>query len=494
MTPAKSQLFRLDEQPEVFFSDTARSRAVNYEVNRGRARAVARGLYTRNLSDPIEDVLRRNWTSVAAGYFPGAVIVDRTALEFQPAVDGSVTLSSTRRRDVELPGLRLRARAGAAAVDGDVPWMGENLFMSSRARAFLENMRPSRARSGVPRTLSQAELEEKLDAFAASRPEELNRLRDEARRLAPQLEAVDEFSRLDELIGALLGTRDGQLESPRGRARAAGLPYDKQRVVRFEQLQRYLLASAPAPAPATIVEHPSHELSTFAFFEAYFSNFIEGTEFTVEEAERIVFDHLIPEQRPADAHDILGTYHLVSDPAERRRAPDSADDLVEILKSQHGVLLAARPDLGPGEWKRKPNRAGPTVFVAPDHVEGTLRQGFSYYDSLPSGLPRAIFATFLVSEVHPFADGNGRIARVLMNSELSAAKEQRLIVTTASRDDYLHALRGMTHNANARSLVRVLEALQQTAHGIDCSSRQAAELDLLRRGAFSPRDPDAVRG
>jgi fido (protein-threonine AMPylation protein) len=33
---------------------------------------------------------------------------------------------------------------------------------------------------------------------------------------------------------------------------------------------------------------------------------------------------------------------------------------------------------------------------------------------------------FLISEVHPFADGNGRIARIMMNAELVAAGEERI--------------------------------------------------------------------
>jgi len=123
-------------------------------------------------------------------------------------------------------------------------------------------------------------------------------------------------------------------------------------------------------------------------------------------------------------------------------------------------MLAERPEIGPGEFKIEPNRAGYAEFVAPDLVEGTLREGYRYLDSLPSGFHRAVFAMFLVSEVHPFADGNGRVARILMNSELSAVGEQRILVPIASRDDYLQALRGMTHNRNASSLVRVMAALQ----------------------------------
>ena len=485
MPSVNSRSFVLEEQPEVFFSSADTSRAVHAAVRAGRARQLARGVYTRDMQRPLEAIARQHWSPIAAGYFPGSVIVDRTAVEFAPAEDGSVTLAAPRRREVDLPGLRLRARAGAGPVEGDVRWMGDDIYMSSRPRAFLENVRPSRRRRGVARTLSPLELEEKLDEYAGGRQAELNRLRDQARALAPELNAEEEFTRLDELIGALYGTRKGELRSLRGRARRAGFPYDAKRLVRFEQLQRHLLTTALPHLEA----NAAHELSTFAFFESYFSNFIEGTEFTVEEAERIVFEGEIPRQRPQDAHDILGTYGLVADPKQRGRVPSSAEELVEILTSQHAAMLRDRPEIGPGQWKTEANRAGSTYFVDPELVEGTLREGFRFYDSLPPGFARACFAMFLVSEVHPFADGNGRSARLLMNSELTAASQQRIIVPTAARDDYLYALRGMTHNANAASFVTVMRALQQTSHEVDFSDRRTAELDLRRNGAFDETGP-----
>ena len=33
---------------------------------------------------------------------------------------------------------------------------------------------------------------------------------------------------------------------------------------------------------------------------------------------------------------------------------------------------------------------------------------------------------FLIAEVHPFADGNRRTARIMMNAELAAAGEERI--------------------------------------------------------------------
>jgi hypothetical protein len=475
--------FSLAEQPEVFFSTTQASRAIRARLQKGEVRQLGPRLYTKNLTDEPETVARRNWSRIAAGYFPGAVIADRTALESRPADDGSVTLAAKTKRELRVAGLRLRPRTGHGPIDGDTRWMGEDLYMSSQPRAFLENMRPSRAREGLPRTLRPDELEDRLDQLAQFRPAALNELRDAARALAAPLDAEEEFARLDQLIGALSGTRQGQLQTARGRARATGAPFDPARITRFEQLHQYL----QSVAPPTLGSNPEHELSRFAFYEAYFSNFIEGTEFTLEEAERIVFEHVVPPQRPKDAHDILGTYQLVSDPRQRVRVPRDADELVAILLSQHATMLAARPEVGPGSFKVDPNRAGSTYFVEPNLVEGTLREGFRFYEALPAGFHRAVFAMFLVSEVHPFADGNGRIARILMNSEFTAAGEQRIIVPIASRHDYLNALRGMTHNANASSYVRVMASLQALTAEAPFRDRESAELWLHRRGLL--RDP-----
>jgi len=157
-------------------------------------------------------------------------------------------------------------------------------------------------------------------------------------------------------------------------------------------------------------------------------------------------------------------------------------------------MLAERPDIGPGEWKQRSNHVGGREFVAPHLVEGTLREGYRYYASLPPGFARAAFAMFVVAEVHPFADGNGRTARLLMNSELSAAGGQRIVVRTRDRGDYLAALRGMTNDLNVPGYTAVLGALQQRTRATDYSSLHAAEQDLTDKGAFTDPDREPVFG
>ena len=50
---------------------------------------------------------------------------------------------------------------------------------------------------------------------------------------------------------------------------------------------------------------------------------------------------------------------------------------------------------------------------------------------------------FLVTEVHPFADGNGRVARIMMNAELAAAQQTRVLIPIVYRSNYLSSLRAL---------------------------------------------------
>jgi hypothetical protein len=448
----------------------------------GEIRHVAGRLYTKNLVDPLEDVLRRRVWDVAAGYFPGAVVVDRSAFELRPAAeDGSVFLCSHTRRVVRLPGVVLNCRRGAGPASGDQPFMGVELYLSSWPRRFLENMRPSRAREGTRRTLSPAEMEQQLQAVLVNQGEaELNRLRDEARGLAEEIDAVPESGRLAVTIGALLGTQPDRLTTASARTTRSGVGWDEDRLPLFDELMAALNAHVPVSRP----ERPAHMGAPFAFFEAYFSNFIEGTEFSLSEAEDIIFSGAIPADRPQDAHDIIGTYDLVSDPTARASAPGDVRSLEGIIGSAHARVLAARPEMAPGEYKTRANHFGQTEFVDPVLVRGTLARGTERYLALPPGFQRAVFAMFLVSEVHPFADGNGRVARVLTNAELTAAGQQRLIIPTVFRDDYLRALRAMSRDANATPLIRVLDRAQELCAQLDWTNVARAETQLLATHAF----------
>ncbi len=474
--------------PEVFVSNADLADAVSREVKLGRLRKLGSRLYTRNLKEPPERIVQRNLWPLVGAYLPGALISDRTALENRPAEDGSIFLVAEHKRDIKLPGVTLRPRKGPGPLESDLPFIA-GLRIASQARAFLENMRRSRARDGVARTFTKREIEERLDGMLRKGGESaLQRLRDEAREIAEKLGLQEEQQKLDVLIGTLLGTRGAPLESPVGLARVAGSPYDPERLDLFQRLFAELAGTAPITRLARATNGPA-----LPFFEAYFSNFIEGTEFAVDEAEDIIFNGKIPAERPEDAHDVLGTWKLVSDQNEMSRIPRNASELNVLLQSRHARIMEGRPDKGPGRFKADRNRAGSTLFVAPELVHGTLTQGFEIYQGLASPLQRAIFMMFLVSEVHPFADGNGRTARVMMNAELVAAGECRIIVPTIYRNNYLMSLKALSQNKITGALVRTMDFAQRYTAAVDFSEMNRARFILDRTHAFAdPNEADAA--
>lgn len=476
--------------PEVFVSTRDMSVAVSRAVAQGQLRQIGSKLYTKNLADAPEQIVRRHLWPLVASYVPDALIADRTAIENVPAADGSIFIISNRKREIALPGVTIRPRKGPPPVQGDQPFIA-SLHLSSMARAYLDNMAPSRRRKGeVSRTLSREEIETRLDDLIRRNGDHaINALRDDARRLAPQIGRDAEFEALDKLIGALLGTRDEPLVSPQAQARHAGVPFDPARLALFERLHRELRATAPVTRMAR--ERDASGRSTLAFFEAYFSNFIEGTEFDVGEAADIVFRNVIPRDRPADAHDILGTWRLVSDPFEMGRRPRDPASLFDLLKSRHATLMAARPDKNPGVFKREANRAGQTIFVDPDHVEGTLARGFELYHSLDTPFARAVYMMFLVAEVHPFTDGNGRIARIMMNAELVSAGEERIIIPTIFRSNYLSGLKALSNVDNPTTLVRTLDFAQKWVAAVTWTDLGATQVVLQGSNAFmDPAEAD----
>jgi Fic family protein len=147
--------------------------------------------------------------------------------------------------------------------------------------------------------------------------------------------------------------------------------------------------------------------------------------------------------------------------------PATADELIQILKRRHLTMLSERAeDVHAGQFKIQNNRAGNTEFVDHTLVEGTLRQGFKYYAALSDPMAKAIFMMFMVSEVHPFTDGNGRLSRIMGNAELFRSGQSRIIVPTVYREDYILSLKKMTNLKEPDTFIRVMDKLQHFSSNI----------------------------
>jgi len=489
--------------PEVFVSDRAGARAIGRMVRAGTARKIGPRLYTRNMRDAPEAVVVSSLWPIVALLAPGTVVSHRTAFENRAAPDGSVFLSGPYPRQIVLPGVTLRQVQGSGPVAGDMPYMG-TLHLASRPRAFLENLLPSRRREMVAKTVGRDGVEERLaEALRAGGEEALGRIRDEARALAPLLGLEEQYRILDGLVAALLRSRPARLATPVARAYAEGEPYDPARLPLLTALFAALRAGEwpvmpdrslqPPPASPTTATPSAAEVAAAvqnaafqnaAFFDAYFSNYIEGTEFPIEQAIRIVFEGEIPASRPADAHDVLGTYRLVGSQEEMSRLPQDFGGFLDLLRCRHAVVMEGRPEKLPGRFKETNNQAGATTFVEPALVVGTLRQGFGMYQALSDSFARALMMMFLVAEVHPFADGNGRVARVMMNAELVAAGQTRILIPSVYRNEYVASLKRLTNYQDPAAFPRVMRYAQSFVSRIDFTDLKVARRTLAAHNAF----------
>ena len=468
--------------PEVFVSDEAITQIVSQLAKKGEVRKIGPRLYTTNMAEPPERIIQRNLWQTVGALVPGAVVSFRTAYSAGPAEDGTVFVTGSYKRELKLPGLRIVVVEGPGQQEGDNPFPG-GLFISSEARYLLENLMPTKAKGNITRAVGKEEIENKLAKVLQFRGEDgVNAIRDLARRIAPRIAAEREFGILNDLIGSLLRTRPATLTSPAAKAFASGEPYDLYCLERFEILRRVLATEGLSFRPRANMP-PAFQNE--AFFDAYFSNYIEGTEFPVDDAIGIVFAGKIPQNRPQDAHDVIGTYQIVGNLREMMEIPKEFTSFVQILQRRHSIILAGRPDKRPGEWKEETNQAGSSVFVAPELVVGTLKQGFELYHSLTLPVARALFMMFLVSEVHPFDDGNGRISRAMMNAELIAGGQCRIIIPSVFRNEYVSSLKRIKNHSDPSSYLRVMLYAQEFINRISFVDLDAAKAALTQCNAFN---------
>lgn len=241
---------------------------------------------------------------------------------------------------------------------------------------------------------------------------------------------------------------------------------------RFDALAAYLRGAA---LPLMANQQPAGSCRrNFAFVESYFSNYVEGTKFTIEDARDIVVNNAVMRDRPKDSHDILGVFRLASTLPFRNNPPVAGEDFLPGLETWHADMLQARPEVNPGQIKLKANYAGTSKFVEPGMVRGTVEEGSRLALSIPEGIARAIYYAFLVSEVHPFEDGNGRLSRLVMNAELARVGLQRIIIPTLFHPQYVDGARLLTRQNRAEVFVASLAKMARW-----CSQFDYRDLDQL---------------
>lgn len=474
------------EITDLLFADSSNNslaRQLQRRARIGELQRLAPGIYAQAgiLPEEVAALVKRNWQKIAAKVAPQGVVSHKSAIKSGILNEDIITLShpTIYNKKIRLPGLSFVMMKGPSLLQGDMRLPEHALFWASRPRAILENL----GKKSIIR-LGRDEIENLLiDILNASGEVKLNELRDAAKLLAPLLSMEKELTTLQTMVGALLGTHArGKLKTKRGQLVAMGKPIDKIRQERMQILADHL-RTVPLPAIKDIASSGMAK-SHSAFIESYFSNYVEGTKFDIHEAQEIAFQDKIVLSRPKDSHDVLGVFHLALDSPTRNSPPPPGESFLNTLQEWHAQLMSQRPEVNPGQLKSEVNYAGTTKFVEPGMVRGTFEACSELALSIPEGLARAIFYGFLVSDIHPFDDGNGRISRLLMNAELSRMGLCRVIIPTLFHLQYVDCAKQLTHNNDPVGYVKAIALMAKWSSQFDYSDLPKLMLDLIKTNAL----------
>ncbi|MBI3762060.1 MAG: Fic family protein, partial [Chloroflexi bacterium] len=184
-----------------------------------------------------------------------------------------------------------------------------------------------------------------------------------------------------------------------------------------------------------------------AYFDVewtYHSNAIEGSTLTLRETEVILHDGLTVGGKTLREHlDAVNHKHAIDfvEALAREAEPFTEHNLRQI----HALVLKGVDDEEAGRYRRGNVRISGSEFSPPDPVAvpGRMRDFAIWLNGEAkslSAVERAALAHFRLVDIHPFADGNGRTARLLMNLILIQQGYPPAIVRREERLAYYAAL------------------------------------------------------
>lgn len=199
----------------------------------------------------------------------------------------------------------------------------------------------------------------------------------------------------------------------------------------------------------------------------YNSNALEGNTLTLGETAFFLREGLTSEGRPLQ--DYLEARNHLEAILELQDIIYSKRKLTEnLIKQLHSLLLAdihhtialgadgkrIEKPLHAGQYKKRPNHVLTMTgrihyYTEPIHVKDEMEALLNWYNKESKKLhpieKAAIFHYRFVA-IHPFDDGNGRMARILMNLILMQSGYPPCIIRNVRRRDYLSCLEKIDMN------------------------------------------------
>lgn len=213
------------------------------------------------------------------------------------------------------------------------------------------------------------------------------------------------------------------------------------------------------PLPADVVGRIEQKLRLES---NYHSNAIEGNSLTLGETKSLILHGLTARGKPMRDHlDIEGHDEAVKAMEDAVKRNESLNEV--FIRNLHQVVLkepyetdaitpAGQPTkrlIAIGDYKTQPNNVRTSTgemyyFTPPEQVKPAMSDLIDWYRTKENEgeHPIIIAATFHYRfvRIHPFDDGNGRMARLLMNMILIKHGYTVAIIPIQERDQYINSL------------------------------------------------------
>ena len=256
----------------------------------------------------------------------------------------------------------------------------------------------------------------------------------------------------------------------------------------------------------------------------YHSNAIEGNQLTLGETRSLILHGLTAHGKPLRDHlDIQGHDDAV------RAIEDAVTTTQELnqafIRNLHRVLLkepyevdAVTPDgkhvkrlISIGEYKTLPNNVATSTgeiyyYTPPEQVSQEMTDLIDWYRERESANEHPIIIAaalhYRFVRIHPFDDGNGRMARLLMNMILTKHGYTVAIVAREKRNQYIEELERLDRTEDLASFIDfiascchyALDLHLRAARGesieeVDDINREIALFKQSQSEQASPKDP-----
>jgi len=173
----------------------------------------------------------------------------------------------------------------------------------------------------------------------------------------------------------------------------------------------------------------------------YTSNAIEGNTLSLRETAEVIEHGLtVGGKQLRDHLEAVDHYDALLWMRERAETATSLG-VATVTELHRRIVARSRPDIA-GVYSRLPRRiaGSPVIFPNPAKIPQLMEELGAWLSASPLDPAFAFQAHFRLTAIHPFGDGNGRTARLLMNLMLIRAGYPPIAVRPEDRKTYLEAL------------------------------------------------------